>query len=105
MIPKLHLLFILYGAPSIAALLFLLLGFWMARSRFEVALVGALSGALVLVHLAELWFLWGLRQSWGGGGQDPLLAGGAALALVAGGLTCLFVARGLKRAAARIQEL
>ena len=98
MIPKIHLLFILYGAPSIAALLFLLLGFWMARSRFEVALVGALSGALVLVHVAELWFLWGLRQSWGGGGQDPLLAGGAALAFIAGALTWLFVARGLKRA-------
>jgi hypothetical protein len=98
LISKIHLLFILYGAPSIAALLFLLLGFWMARSRFEVGFVGAIAGSLVLVHAAELWFLWGLRQSWGGGGQDPLLAAGAVLVLLAGALTWLFVARGLKRA-------
>ena len=62
MLSKINLLFVLYGAPSIAALLFLLLGFWMARSRFEIGFVGVLAGALVLVHAAELVFLWDLRR-------------------------------------------
>jgi hypothetical protein len=94
---QLPLLFILYGAPSIAALLFLVLGFAMARSRWEVGFVGILCGALVAVHAAELYFLWGLRQALGGGSEDPLVGAGVALALLAGALTWVFVARGLKR--------
>ncbi|MFY9316450.1 MAG: hypothetical protein WAO95_12940 [Burkholderiales bacterium] len=94
---QLPLLFILYGAPSIAALLFLVLGFAMARSRFEVGFVGVLAGALVAVHAAELYFLWGLRQVLGGGSDDPLVVAGLALALLAGVLTWVFVARALKR--------
>ena len=95
---QISLLFILYGAPSIAALLFLVLGFAMARSRFEVGFVGAIAGVLVLVHAAELYFLWGLRQALGGGGDDPLVVAGLAIALATGVLTCVFVARGLRRA-------
>lgn len=94
---QISLLFILYGAPSIAALLFLVLGFAMARSRWEVGFVGILAGALVAVHAAELYFLWGLRQALGGGSEDPLVAGGVALALLAGALTWVFVVRGLRR--------
>lgn len=94
---QLPLLFILYGAPSIAALLFLVLGFAMARSRFEVGFVGIVAGALVLVHAAELYWLWGLRQALGGGTEDPLVVAGLGLALVAGVLTWVFVARGLRR--------
>ncbi len=94
---QISLLFILYGAPSIAALLFLVLGFAMARSRWEVGFVGILAGVLVAVHAAELYFLWGLRQALGGGSEDPLVVAGVALALLAGTLTWLFVARGLKR--------
>ncbi len=94
---QVSLLFILYGAPSIAALLFLVLGFAMARSRWEVGFVGILASALVAVHAAELYFLWGLRQALGGGSEDPLVAAGVALALLAGALTWVFVARGLKR--------
>jgi hypothetical protein len=96
---QLVLLFILYGAPSIAALLFLVLGFAMARSRFEVGFVGIVAGTLVAVHAAELYFLWTLRQALGeGGGEDPLVVAGLAIALLAGLLTWVFVARGLKRA-------
>jgi hypothetical protein len=98
LLSQVNLLFILYGAPSIAALLFLLLGFWMARTRFEVAAVGILCGALVLVHIGELWFLWDLRQALGGAGQDLLLAAGVALAAAAALMTWWFVARGLRRA-------
>jgi hypothetical protein len=101
LLSQVNLLFILYGAPSLAALLFLLLGFWMARTRWEIALVGALAGALVLVHAGELWFLWSLRGAWDGGGHDLLLAAGACLAVSAALLTWLFVARGLRRARMR----
>ena len=94
---QVSLLFILYGAPSIAALLFLVLGFAMARSRWEIGFVGILAGTLVAVHAAELYFLWGLRQALGGGSEDPLVAAGVALALLAGALTWVFVARGLRR--------
>ena len=94
---QISLLFILYGAPSIAALLFLVLGFAMARSRWEIGFVAILAGTLVAVHVAELYFLWGLRQALGGGSEDPLVVAGVALALLAGALTWLFVARGLKR--------
>ena len=98
---QLTLLFILYGAPGIAALLFLVLGFAMARSRFEVGFVGAVAGTLVVVHAAELYFLWGLRQALGGDSEDPLVAGGLAIVVFAGILTCVFVARGLRRAPQR----
>ena len=94
---QISLLFILYGAPSIAALLFLVLGFAVARTRWEVGFVGVLAGALVAVHAGELYYLWGLRQALGGGGEDPLVAAGVALALLAGALTWVFVARGLRR--------
>ena len=95
---QLTLLFILYGAPGIAALLFLVLGFAMARSRFEVGFVGTVAGALVVVHAAELYWLWDLRQALGGGSEDPLVVGGLAIVALAGILTCVFVARGLRRA-------
>lgn len=94
---QLTLLFILYGAPGIAALLFLVLGFTMARSRFEVGFVGIVAGTLVVVHAGELYWLWGLRQALGGGSEDPLVAAGVAIALLAGVLTWVFVARGLRR--------
>ena len=95
---QLTLLFILYGAPGIAALLFLVLGFTMARSRFEVGFVGIVAGVLVAVHAAELYYLWGLRQALGGGSEDPLVVAGLGIASLAGALTWLFVARGLRRA-------
>ena len=95
---QLTLLFILYGAPGIAALLFLVLGFAMARSRFEVGFVGLVAGTLVSVHAGELYWLWDLRQALGGGSEDPLVVGGFAIAAFAGILTCVFVARGLRRA-------
>ena len=93
---NLTLLFVLYGGPSIAALLFLSLGFAMARSRAEVIFIAILAGALVAVHAAELYFLWGLRIAWGGEGDDPLVAGGAAIALAAAALTVVFLMRRLK---------
>jgi hypothetical protein len=95
--PQISLLFILYGAPSIAALLFLVLGFAMARSRWEIGFVGILAGSLVAVHAGELYFLWSLRRALGEGGGDPLVVAGVALALLAGALTWVFVARGLRR--------
>ena len=95
---QLTLLFILYGAPGIAALLFLVLGFAMARSRFEVGFVGAVAGTLVAVHAGELYWLWDLRQVLGGDSEDPLVVGGLAIVALAGVLTCVFVARGLRRA-------
>jgi hypothetical protein len=94
---NLTLLFVLYGGLSIAALLFLLLGFAMARTRLEVIFVAGLAGALVVVHLVELYFLFGLRQAWGGDGDDPLVIGGALIALLAVMVNAVFVARRLKR--------
>jgi xanthine/uracil permease len=90
-VKNLTLLFVLYGGPSIAALLFLLLGFWMARTRFEVLLVGVVAGVLVVVHAAELYFLYGLRRAFGGSDDDPLVIAGIALALVAGALNAVFL--------------
>jgi len=83
------LLFVLYGAPGIAALLFLVLGFAMARTRFEVGFVGALAGALVAVHAAELYFLWGLQQAFGADG-DALVLAGTLIAALAATLTIVF---------------
>jgi hypothetical protein len=90
---NLALLFVLYGGLSIAALLFLLLGFAMARTRTEVILVAGLAGALVAAHLVELYFLFGLRQAWGGDGDDPLVVGGAVIALIAVAANAVFIAR------------
>ena len=91
-VKNLTLLFVLYGGPSIAALLFLLLGFLMARTRLEVLLVGAIAGVLVVVHAAELYFLFGLRRAFfGGGGDDPLVYAGAAIALIAGAANAVFL--------------
>jgi heme/copper-type cytochrome/quinol oxidase subunit 4 len=89
------LLFVLYGGLSIAALLFLLLGFAMARTRLEVIFVAGLAGALVAVHLVELYFLFGLRRAWGGDGDDPLVIGGALIALIAVAANAVFIARKL----------
>ena len=95
---QLPLLFILYGAPGIAALLFLVLGFAMAHSRFEVGFVGIVAGTLVIVHAGELYWLWGLRQALGGGTEDPLVYAGASIAAVAAALNVVFVRRRLRRA-------
>jgi len=95
---NLTLLFVLYGGPSIAALLFLLLGFWMARTRFEVLLVGSIAGVLVVVHAAELYFLFGLRRLYAGDSDDPLVYAGAAIALAAGALNAAFLLKRYWRA-------
>jgi hypothetical protein len=99
-VKNLTLLFVLYGGPSIAAILFLLLGFLMARTRFEVLLVGIVAGVLVAVHAAELYFLYGLRRAFGGGNDDPLVMAGIALALVAGALNAVFLLKRYWRARA-----
>ena len=99
-VKNLTLLFVLYGGPGIAALLFLLLGFLMARTRGEALLVGVVVGVLVVVHAAELYFLFGLRQSFGGEGEDPLVYGGAAIALIAGALNAVFLMKRYWRARA-----
>jgi hypothetical protein len=88
---NLSILFVLYAGPSIAALLFLVLGFAMARARFEVILVGVIAGVLVAVHAAELYFLFGLRRAFGGDADDPLVLAGAAIALVAGAVNAVFL--------------
>jgi xanthine/uracil permease len=93
---NLTLLFVLYGGPGIAALLFLMLGFAMARTRTEVVFTALIAGALVAVHAAELYYLWGLRLALGGDGDDPLVMAGTAIALAAAALTAVFVARRLK---------
>jgi hypothetical protein len=94
---NLTLLFVLYGGPGIAALLFLVLGFAMARTRLEVILVGAIAGVLVAVHAAELYFLFGLRRAFGGDAEDPLVLAGAAIALAAAASTAVFLSKRLKR--------
>ena len=88
---NLTLLFVLYGGPGIAALLFLVLGFAMARTRVEVILVGSIAGVLVAVQAAELYFLLGLRRAFGGEGDDLLVMVGAAIALVAGATNAFFL--------------
>src|SRR5258705_3753896 len=88
---NLPLVFVLYGGPSIAALLFLLLGFLMARTRTEVMLVGVIAGVLVAVHAAELYFLFGLRRAFGGEGDDVLVLGGAAIAMIAAAANAVFL--------------
>ena len=100
MIAKLALLIGLYGGLSIAALLFVLIGFALAHSRAEVIGTALLTGALVLLHAVELYFLADLGRAWSGGGgrDDVLVLGGAALALLAGAATAAFLAIKLKRA-------
>jgi hypothetical protein len=97
-VKNLTLLFVLYGGPSIAALLFLLLGFLMARTRLEILLVGTVAGVLVVVHAAELYFLFGLRQLYAGNGDDPLVYGGAAIAMLAGAVNAVFLLKRYWRA-------
>src|SRR6185369_16910500 len=99
-VKNLTLLFVLYGGPGIAALLFLLLGFLMERTRGEALLVGVVVGVLVAVHAAELYFLSGLRRSFGGDGEDPLVYGGAAIALLAGTVNAVFLIKRYWRARA-----
>jgi hypothetical protein len=96
MIAKIAALLIVYCGLSLAALLLLLIGFAMARSRGEVIGMGAISGVLVLIHAGELVFLASLGQIWLGDGIDPLLVAGAALMLLAGALTALFLRRGAR---------
>jgi hypothetical protein len=93
---SLVLLFILYAGPGIAALLFLALGFALARTRLEVLLTATVAGVLALVQAAELYWLWGLRLAWGGESGDPLVIAGAGIAAIAAMLTVLFVRRRLR---------
>jgi len=93
MVKHLILLFVVYGGLSIAALLLLVIGVAIARSRVEVVVVGVICGALVLIHAAELVYLASLGKLWIGDGIDPLLVTGAVLVLVAGCATVLFVRR------------
>ena len=93
MLGKFTLLLIVYGGPSVAALLVLLMGVAIARTRTEAMVVAAISGALVLVHAAELVFLSSLGEVWMGDGVDPLLVAGTALMALAGSATVLFVRR------------
>jgi 4-amino-4-deoxy-L-arabinose transferase-like glycosyltransferase len=93
MFGKFALLLIVYGGPSVAALLVLLMGAAIARTRTEVRVVAAISGALVLVHAGELVFLAGLGEQWMGDGVDPLLVAGVALMLLAGAATAVFLGR------------
>ncbi len=96
MLTKVTLLFVLYGGPGIAALLFLLLGFSMARTRAEVIFVAVLAGALTAVQAAELYFLWGLRRDLGGDGEDLLVLCGAFITLLAAAANAAFVVRMLR---------
>lgn len=93
MLGKFALLLIVYGGPSVAALLVLLMGVAIARTRAEVMVVGAISGALVLVHAGELVFLSSLGELWMGDGVDPLLVAGGALMAIAGAATVAFLRR------------
>jgi hypothetical protein len=93
MLGKFALLLIVYGGQSVAALLVLLMGISIARTRAEVMAVAAISGALVLVHAGELVFLSSLGEAWMGDGVDPLLVAGAVLMAIAGAATVLFLRR------------
>jgi hypothetical protein len=93
MLGKFTLLLIVYGGPSVAALLVLLMGVAIARTRVEAMVVAAISAVLVLVHAAELVFLSGLGEMWMGDGVDPLLVAGAALMVLAGAATAMFLRR------------
>ena len=94
MIGKFITLLIVYGGLSVAALLLLVVGFAMSRSRAEVIGMAAISATLVVLHAAELVYLASLGQMWIGDGLDPLLVAGGALLLLAGATTVVFVRRG-----------
>jgi len=94
MLGKFVTLLIVYGGLSVAALLLLIVGFAMSRSRGEVIGMAAISGTLVALHAAELVYLASLGQMWIGDGIDPLLVAGGVLMLLAGALTVAFVRRG-----------
>ncbi len=102
LLTNMTLLFVLYGGPGIAALLFLLLGFTMARSRTEVIFVSVLAGALAAVQAAELYFLFSLRRAMDGESDDPLVLAGVVIVLTVAVLNWVFLARRLKRASAVI---
>lgn len=97
MMSKLVLLVVLYAGPSIAALLLVLIGRALARTRAEVVGTAAIAGLLVLVHVAELAYLADMSSLWSGGsdGLDPLVLAGSALALAAGVAVIAFVRRRL----------
>ena len=87
------LLFVVYGGLSIAALLLLIIGVAIVKTRIEVVALGVVCATLVLIHVAELVYLFHLGQVWIGDGIDPMVSAGAALVLIAGGATILFVRR------------
>lgn len=95
MFAKLMLLLVLYGGLSIAALLLVLIGVALARTRVEVVGTAIIAGVLVLVHVAELIYLADMGKRWSGGGDglDPLVLAGSALALAAGAAVIAFVRR------------
>ncbi len=63
MLGKFTLLLIVYGGPSVAALLVLIVGAAIARTRAETMAVAAISGALVLVHAGALVGLAGMATA------------------------------------------
>jgi hypothetical protein len=94
MIGKFTMLVVVYGGLSVAALLLLVIGTAIARTRAEVIGVAVICGTLVALNAAELVYLGSLGSMWIGEGVDPLLVAGAALVLVAGTATALFLRRG-----------
>ncbi len=93
MAEKFTLLLVVYGGLSVAALLLLVIGVAIAKTRAEVIGVSVICATLVLVHAGELVFLATLGQMWIGDGIDPLLVAGGVLMLLAGGATALFLRR------------
>ena len=94
-IAKLTLLFVLYGGLSIAALLLVLIGVALARTRAEILGTSIIAGLLVLIHVAELVFLADMGKVWSGGsdGLDPLVLAGGVLALAAAAAIAAFLRR------------
>jgi hypothetical protein len=91
---KLMALLVLYGGLSIAALLLVMIGFAMARSRLEARIMAAIAGVLVVIHCGELWFLWDLGRALAGGdGRDPLAAAGLVLVLLAAAAVAALLAK------------
>jgi hypothetical protein len=95
MMAKFMLLLVLYGGLSIAALLLVLIGVALARTRVEVVGTALVAGVLVLVHVAELVYLADMGRRWSGSsdGIDPLVLAGSALALIAGAAVVAFLRR------------
>jgi hypothetical protein len=90
---KFTLLIVLYGGLSIAALLFVLIGFALAHKRWEVIGIAALAGVLVAAHAVELYFLADMGRAWSGGSSadDLLVTGGIGIALAASATTAVFL--------------